>query len=152
MFSLFDGAINHFVKDHAIAIMATVDEGGQPSTSTIFYALTKKDEIHFITKSQTQKSKNLKQNDKAALTIAKLEGPVAVNMIGHAVEVSDTDERDEVMKKIMKISQEQLHDHAPIIKLHKGGFIVFRFVPTQAKMTDFSKHVGEVSESTRQYT
>lgn len=134
-----------------MAIIATVDATGQPNTSTIYYALTKNDEVFFITKSQTAKFENLKLNNKAAMTISDPQKPIALNMMGHAEEIIDPAERDKALQKIFKLSYDHLHDFAPIIKLHKGSFAAFKFIPSDAKLTDFTKTIGAVHEDLKHF-
>lgn len=155
MFHIFSDdsrdAIKNFLKSHTMAVIATVDKEGQPSTSTIFYALTSNDELFFITKLQTAKSENLKANNKTALTLLDREKPIALNMIGSAEEITDIHARDEALQTIFKLSYEKLHDFAPIIKLHKGSFVAFRFHPKEGKMTDFTKPMGQVKEDSSKF-
>lgn len=151
MFNLFSDIIGEFVKSQMRAVIATVDANGQPSTSVVFYVLDKNNELHFITKSQTTKFENLQNNNKAAITIVDANKPIAVNMIGTAIEVKDPKIRDEIMQEVFRLSYNTLHDYAPIIKLHKGSFTVMNFKPKQAKMTDFTKPMGEAKENLKNY-
>jgi uncharacterized pyridoxamine 5'-phosphate oxidase family protein len=151
MISLFGDTIHDFVKAHARAVIATVDGEGQPSTSVIFYVIDKHNELHFVTKSQTKKYENIKQNNKASITIVDVEKPIAVNMNGVVVEVQDQPKRDALMQEVFRLSYSELHDYAPIIKLHKGSFSVFKFLPKEAKMTDFTKPMGEAKEDLKTY-
>lgn len=151
MFNLFGNNISEFVKAQAKAVIATVDAEGQPSTSVIFYVLDKNDEFHFITKSQTTKFENLKLNNKSAVTVVDSEKPIAVNMTGIVVEVTDQKIRDTMMQEVFQLSYSELHDYAPIIKLHKGSFTVMKFIPSQAKMTDFTKPMGQAKEDLKKY-
>jgi general stress protein 26 len=152
MFNLFgDNTITEFIRAHSRAVIATVDEENQPSTSVIFYALDKHDELHFITKSQTKKFENLKLNNKAALTIVDTDKPIAVNISGVAVEVTEQATRDAIMQEVFKLSYGELHDYAPIIKLHKGSFSVLKFIPKQAKMTDYTQPMGKAKEDLKNY-
>ena len=151
MFSLFDHEVNNFIDEHRRAVIATVDRDGQPYTSNIYYALSKNNQIFFVTKEQTTKAKNLLENDRAALTISDNEKPIAVNLTGTARRLEDYKERDTIMQQIFKVSYEKHKDYAPIVKMHKGSFSVFQFHPIQAKMTDFSKPMGEVKEKLKDY-
>jgi general stress protein 26 len=151
MFSLFDHEVNDFIKKHTRAVLATVDKDGQPYTSTIYYALADKSEIYFVTKEQTTKAKNLLTNERAALTISDNEKPLAVNITGTARKIEDYKKRDEVMQHVFQVSYDKQSDFAPIVKLHKGAFSVFQFHPLQAKMTDFTKPMGQVKEKYKDY-
>jgi uncharacterized pyridoxamine 5'-phosphate oxidase family protein len=151
MFKFFGDSIGDFIKSHAKAVIATVDSDNQPSTSVIFYIIDKNDELHFITKSQTKKFENLKVNNKAALTIVDNDKPIAVNSTGIVVEVTEQSDRDLIMQDIFKLSYGELHDYAPIIKLHKGSFAVMKFIPKQAKMTDFTQPMGKAKEDLKNY-
>lgn len=151
MFKLFGDNIHEFIKLHSRAVIATADLNGQPSTSIIFYVMDSNDELHFITKTGTKKFENLKSNNKAAITIADAEKPMAVNVIGSVVELLEQPKRDSIMQEVFKLSYSELHDYAPIIKLHKGSFTVMKFIPHEAKMTDFTKPMGDAKESLKTY-
>ncbi len=151
MFKIFEDKTVDFIKTHSKAVIATVDENSVPSTSTIFYAMNKHGEMHFITKSETVKYQNLKNNGNAALTIVDNEKPVAVNLTGTVREVTDPKLRDDMLQEIFKISYGELHDYAPIIKLHKGSFTVMNFVPSKGKMTDFTDPMGKAKENLKKF-
>jgi len=151
MFALFDDDINSFIKKFFMAVIATVDGEGQPSTSTIFYVLARKDVLHFMTKAQTIKSANLKSNSKVALSIVDKKEPVAVNLVGSAVEVTDPSERDEIITSVSKVASDNLQDLAPIVKLDRGGFQVYKLTPASAVMTDFTKPMGAVKEDKKKF-
>lgn len=151
MFNIFGNNVSDFIKDHAEAVIATIDGNGQPSTSVIFYVIGDKDEMFFITKTKTAKYENLKLNNKAAITIVDKNKPIAVNSVGTTSEITDVNDKDKIMQEVFKLSYSELHDYAPIIKLHKGSFTVLKFSPTMAKMTDFTKPLGEAKEDLKQY-
>jgi len=148
---MFEDNVAEFIKSQSKAVIATVDSESQPSTSVIFYIVDKNDEIFFVTKSHTTKFENIKSNHKAALTIVDSNKPIAVNLIGTATEITEQPNRDEIMQKVFQLSYSELHDFAPIIKLHKGSFSVFKFTPTKAKMTDFTRPIGDAKESLKNY-
>jgi general stress protein 26 len=151
MFSLFDTKIVDFVKSHTKAVIATVDQTNQPSTSMIFYFIDNKNDLYFVTKSLTTKSENLKHNNKSSITIVSNEKPITVSIEGVVVEIEDQKKRDEIMQEVFKLSYSELHDYAPIIKLHKGSFIVMKFVPKLAKMTDFAQPMRKTKEDLKKY-
>jgi general stress protein 26 len=107
--------------------------------------------MYFVTKSLTTKSENLKQNNKSAVTIIDDSKPITVSITGVVLEIEEQKKRDEIMQDVFKLSYSELHDYAPIIKLHKGSFEVMKFVPKQAKMTDFTKPMGEAKENLKKY-
>lgn len=151
MFTLFDTKIIDFVASHSKAVIATVDAANQPSTSMIFYIVDKNNDMYFVTKSLTTKSENLKQNNRSALTIIDEEKPITVSMTGTVHEIADQLKHDDIMQNIFKLSYSELHDYAPIIKLHKGSFVVMKFIPKQAKMTDFTLPMGQAKENFKNY-
>lgn len=151
MFIFKEDSISDFIKEHYIAVLATVDESAQPSSSTIYYILSKKDEIWFLTKSDTTKYQNIQFNRKASMTILDQAKPSAVNLTGYVLEVEDTGEKDEILQAITKLADEKLHDFAPIIKLHKGSFRAMKFVPQKAIMSDYSKPMGQAGETLKNY-
>ncbi len=65
--------------------------------------------------------------------------------------MADQSTRDKLFHELIKVSFAELHDYAPIIKLHRGSFSVFKFDPKQAIMTDFTQKMGEVSEQIKEF-
>ncbi len=151
MLDLFNHEIKDFISQHTTAVIATVDSEGQPHTSTIYFSYEEKDKIYFLTKDRTTKSQNLEANNKVAITVLDKNQAIAVNITGTAKAVEDIAKRDSVMQSVLKISHDNQADYAPIVKLHKGGFKVFMLTPTQAKMTDFTKPMGEVKEKLKNF-
>lgn len=151
MFSLFDDSVIKFVKAHSVAVLATVDESGQPYTSTIYYATFGDEEVRFITKSGTAKYENLLENGKAAMTITDSKKPVAVNLSGTVAKLDESTDHDTTMQTIFKVAQEKHNDYPPIVKLHEGGFAAFSFRPNEAKLTDFTKPMGAVKPELHNY-
>lgn len=151
MFSLFDDDINSFIKEHFTAILATVDDAGQPYSSTIFYVLGKNNGLYFVTKSQTAKYKNLQEHNKAAITVLQPDKPIAVNLTGTVAEITEDDGAEDIRQEIFKMSYKKLGDYAPIIKLNKGSFGVFCFTPNYAKLTDYTKPIGQTTNQEKQF-
>jgi hypothetical protein len=77
--------------------------------------------------------------------------PITLSLIGVAVEIIDQKDRDDVMQEVFKLSYSELHDYAPIIKLHKGSFSVMKFIPTQGKLTDYTKPMGQAKENLKNF-
>lgn len=151
MFFFNDDQTTEFIKSHNIAVLATVDDRDQPSSSAIFYKLGNHNEILFLTKSETTKYKNLQLNKKVAMTILDPDKPIAMNLTGQVIEVTDTSERDAILQGITTLAHDTLQDFAPIIKLHKGSFKSMKFIPEFAKLTDYTKRFGEAGETLKKY-
>ncbi len=138
-----------FVKENGTAVLATVD-GEQPNTSTIFYVY-KKGSIEFITKTETAKFNNLRKNSLAAITITSVDNQITVNMTGSVVQINNSSEYDEIVKEISKLSYEKLKDLAPIVKLKKGSFAAFKFIPKEGKMMDYSLPSNKITEYKQEF-
>jgi general stress protein 26 len=138
-------AVHSFLDSHATAVVASIDQDGQPHTATIYYVFADK-RLFFVTKQQTIKAKNFNHNKKAALTVTDKDQPIAVDLVGVVDEINDIKIHDAVMQQVISHSYSELQDYAPIIKLHKGSFVVYEFKIEEAKLTDYTHPMGSVSE------
>lgn len=134
-----------------MAVIATVDDEGQPSTSMIFYIVANNSKIKFLTKSETQKHTNLKNNPKVALTIVGNKKPITLSLEGSAIRITEDEEHHSVLQAIAKLGSEMLGDYAPIIKLHKGKFVAYEFIPSKGKLTDFTNKLANTKEQLQDF-
>lgn len=134
-----------------MAVIATVDEQGQPNSSVIYYSVDSHNSISFITKAETAKYNNLRKNNKAAMTIVDRDSPQAANIEGTVSFVEDSSEFHQVLESITKIGHKMIGDFAPIIKLHKGRFVAMKFTPTKGKYTDFRQPVTGAEEVSKDF-
>lgn len=138
--------VKNFISEHSIAVIATVNRDGKPSTSAIYYIVDKHNTIRFLTKTETTKYINLSHIPHAAVTIMDLEKPITVSLEGTVRQITDASEHHEVLQAVTKLGNEKLGDYAPIIKLHKGSFAAFEFLPKHGKMTDFTGSLATTKE------
>lgn len=143
--------IDSFIASHHLGVLATADQSGRPSSSTIVYVLESK-HIVFISKDQTHKAKNLAVNPFVSLTILDSEKPIAVNVHGKVTRVDDDTRRDEILHAVMTAAQKHQKDFAPIIKLHKGAFIAYELSMYDAVYADYTKPLGLVEEEQKNYS
>lgn len=151
MISLHEDHAQQFLKSHVAATLATVDEHGQPYTSTIYYAPETENILRFITKTETSKYKNLVADDRCAITILDAIKPIALNMVGTARVLPGQTDHDAIMQEIMEIAQQQLGDYAPIVKMHSGSFVAMEFIATHGTLNDFTQRMGNVNTESHDY-
>ena len=149
---LFGNDITRFVHSHEIAVLATVNEDGQPFSSTIYYAPFGKDAVCFLTRSETKKFDNLRENDRAAMTITDSKEPVAVNLTGTARVASEPKDHDDIMQKILKVANSKHTNNPPVLQLKAGTFTCYIFEPKHATLTDYTSAENKMSVEENDYS
>jgi general stress protein 26 len=135
-----------YLKTLATAVLSTVSSDGKPSAAIIYFVVDERLNFYFLSKSDTTKAKNLKENHNAALTIIEFNSPRTIQAVGIVKEV----ERPEIYNELMtKISDENMENNKslwppPVHKLHKAGsLILYMFTPSWLRLADFSEASSE---------
>lgn len=137
---LFSQVALNFLRNKDLAVLATVDRSNKPHAATIYYTADQYGVIRFLTKSGTQKARDIVNHHTVAFTVydeAKLQ---TIQLQAYA-EI----ESDETMRQYTysTISRERRYNgktrKPPVADLSEGSFTVIRLTPTSVKYTDFSK-------------
>jgi len=133
---------NKFLKNHTIAVLATLSESGVVSTTPITYAMTPQGKLRFATRDETTKYLDISHNDKIALSVVDKSKPISVNMTGVAKVIEDLTEIRDTLRTVSAIFRED-DDIPHILKFQRGDFVVIEIEPTRLQYTDFTKDQGE---------
>ena len=129
-----------FLKDHHVGVLSTATKDGQPWGSAIVFALDEDLKFYFVTRAETLKYQNIKANPTVALTVADPKDQVTVQIQGKVSRVEAKDYIDVVFKKLAHVKP---HDDAswvpPVIKVHKGDYMVLCITPTHVQYADFKQ-------------
>ncbi len=134
--------VYEFLREHAVAVLSTVSHDGTPSASPIYFVADKQLNFYFMTKSDTEKSKNIENNNNVAITVIDSTIPMVVQAKGLVSEIQDR----EIFTKIAEENAKQeagFHWPPPLSKLEsEGSLLMYAFTPTWLRVADFSESGG----------
>jgi len=137
---LFSEVALKFLQAKDIGVLATVDRTNKPHAATIYYTADQYGVIRFLTKSGTQKARDIVNHHNVAFSAYDEANLQTIQLQAYA-EI----ESDETMRQYTysTISRERRYNSKtrkpPVTELSEGSFTVIRLTPTSVKYTDFSK-------------
>jgi general stress protein 26 len=129
-----------FLNAHDLAVLSTIDDQGKVHGATVYYAIDQDNFIYIVTKSGTNKVRNIYNHHQVALTVHE-QGSVETVQLQGNIDV-ETDERIKktVFEKIVKSRQyRQGVQSPPITKINAGTYVVLKITPDYVSYHDFSK-------------
>ena len=135
---LVESEYEKFIHSQSTAVLSTVTREGNVRGSVVHYVF-KNGVFHFVTKTDTSKSKNIAAHGQVAITIHPADSLKTAQISGYA-EIED--DQDIAASAYQTISTPKIytegHHFPPIISMKKGDVIVFKIVPTSIEYQDFS--------------
>lgn len=137
-----------FLRKHPMGILSTVSSDNTPWGSAIYYVAEDDFACYFVTRSESQKFKNIDQNPAVALTVADEPTQTTVQIAGRLQKVPAREVIDVVFKKLAHIKPPHDIDWLPpVIKVHEGDWMVLELTPTHVQYADYRQNKKEVSDS-----
>jgi len=128
---------SHVLDD--TAVLSTIDEHNHPHASVIHFVYGQDDTYYFLTKTDTQKARNIASNPQVALTMHPSGSLHVLYIKGTALHVDDKDVHDAIYSTIATAKEyTEGTKFAPIIKIDGGQYIVFKIEPENTKLLDYS--------------
>jgi general stress protein 26 len=130
--------IKIFLKNQHSGVLATADSVGNPHAAVIYFVLDDDFSILFTTKRETQKCKNIEENNQAALVVYDEPTQTTAQIFGHTEFVNDEKIRDRIIENMGNVSMERsIENIPPVAKLVAGEYVVVRINPTVIKMAEY---------------
>lgn len=141
---MMDGAkkARDFLKRHSVGVLSTASPDGEPWGATIHYAVDDEFRFYFMTRAQTRKYRNLKDNPRAALTVTDPESQTTVQASGKIAEVPPEEYMDIVFNKLSKSSLKpkgEAHWTPPMDKLRAGDYMPLCLTPDNLQYADYGQ-------------
>jgi nitroimidazol reductase NimA-like FMN-containing flavoprotein (pyridoxamine 5'-phosphate oxidase superfamily) len=132
--------VNDFLQTHRSGTLATADAAANPHGAVIYFTYNGDYSFSFVTKTETQKYKNIEENKSVALVIYDEEEQASVQVTGYVKVIDDKDESYQVISKSFKYSAEVSHrELPPLEKLFAGEYVALRLIPQVIKMAVFAR-------------
>lgn len=132
--------ISTFLADHYSGVVATADMAANPHAAVVYYLSEPNFTLSFVTKSETQKYKNIEENKQVSFVIYDEKAQTTLQISGHVVAVEEIEEKREAIRNMTNTSitlSEQLLP--PAYKLTAGDYMVLRLVPAVMKMAIYAR-------------
>lgn len=127
-----------FLSKNEVGVLATASKDGTPHAATIYITHDRQFNIYFITKKDTQKSRNLQENPRAAIAIYEPVNQTTVQVEGSVVEVTEPQIVEWVFNDIWRIALNSSFGHVPpTTRLAAGGYVVYRLAGPYLRMATF---------------
>jgi general stress protein 26 len=132
-------ATNFLLKNH-VGVLATSDSSGIPHAATVYFVTDSDMNFLFITKENTEKSRNLQKNPQAAMAIFDAKSQTTLQVRGKVAADEDPQRFMNVFTQILKVSMD-LSEGAtpPISKLKAGEYRLYRLIPDSIRMAEYTK-------------
>lgn len=129
-----------FLKENDTAVLSTADRNGTVHGAVVYYLIDQNNLLYILTKSDTNKGKNVYARGQVAMTIHKPGSLKTLQIQGNAAIETDQKKKDIVLSSMIKprIYKEGILQ-PPVAKLQKGSFIVIRVSVTSMSYVDYAK-------------
>jgi general stress protein 26 len=129
-----------FLKEHEVAVLSTVERTGTVHGATIYYFLDDQNRVCMVTKSGTQKARDIFANQQVALTVFEAAKAQTVQLNGLAAVVTDPETQQKIMNQLIKLrSYEGEMRLPPVTTIHEEAFVALQITPTSARFTDYKQ-------------
>ncbi len=127
-----------YLKNNHLGVLSSLDRTGNVDGAAVYYYLAPDDSIFVLTKSLTQKSRNIINHPQVALTVFDPVNLYTMQLHGLAEVELDMQKRKIAFASIVQQHQHGYGDKLPVFQLEGDDFIVLRIKISKAKFTKYS--------------
>jgi uncharacterized pyridoxamine 5'-phosphate oxidase family protein len=139
--------IYNFLKDNHSGVLATADSASNPHAATVYFSVDESFCLTFATKSETQKYKDMEENEQVAFVCTNEPEQTTVQINGRVEKVTDPDEHQAVINRMYSLSETLSETRLPPIeKLFIGNYVSLKIVPQVIKMGIFKRPDSQSNE------
>jgi len=133
-------SVRRFLESRYSGVLATADGAGIPHAAVVYFLLEDDFSLLFGTKTETQKFKNIQENNQASFVIYDEAEQTTVQITGRVEVVDDTEVRRKVVNNMFVASAERSQrEIPPAEKLIAGDYAAVRLVPMVIKMAVYAR-------------
>jgi general stress protein 26 len=131
--------VKDFLKQNPAGVLSTVGEDSSPYSTTIYSVVDDDLSIYFLSKAETQKIKNIQNNNKVMFVAFETKTQTNVQVSGYALEIKDQRDQD-IFKKILEVTRNTSGAEVPpISKLFAGPYAVYEIQPQQISYSVYNQ-------------
>lgn len=126
--------VYEFLRSHPIGVLATVGSGHIPHATAIYFVVEEDLSVKFLSKRDTKKIENIKNNSKVMLEVFEAATQTNVQIAGVAEDISDEMQAHDVFTKVLEVTRATSQaDVPPVSKLLAGNYVAYRVNPSQIR-------------------
>lgn len=134
-----------FLGSNFIAVLSTADDN-KPTASPVVYVVDEDLNFYFVTNIDTYKAKNILKNPNVSMCIWEFSN-MSVQLDGTATKVEDEAKQEWVIEKFSDAATKDPNFWAPIFRIKRGDYAVFKVKPTWLRALDLSRNTVRSKES-----
>lgn len=132
-----------YIKENPVMVLGTVGGDGLPHGAAVYGVATSSEQLYFVTKTETQKFKNISLNPNVSVTIVNPSENSSLQADGKATIVNDPQVIEVVMTKMTNVHSRGADWMPPIAKLHAGAYQIVGINLHRARLAQFKgEHIG----------
>lgn len=128
-----------FLRTHDVAVLATIQDGTRAHATTIYYYVDDDLKFYFLTRNETLKFSNLKEDGDVGMAITDATGLQTVQIEGKAREVDYARQYAPIVKKFIDglAKSGKAWEQIPLNRINSGYFAFIQVTPTWIRWCDF---------------
>lgn len=134
-----------FLKEKFVMELATCHDN-KPAVAPVIYVIDDELNFYFVTYRDTLKSQNLLNNPHCSFVVWEFL-QMSVQVIGIAEVVTDTVTEQWVVNTIADAATKDPNFWAPIFRISRGEYILFKITPTSMKTLDLNRNTVRQEET-----
>lgn len=136
--------IYNFLSKHPSAVIASIDQSNNPHASVIYINVDNDLNISFLTKNNSHKYKNLKNNNHVMIVVYDLQSQMVAQIIGLAKEIKNADNINKIISKMLNSSFiKSSTSNLAVNELSLADISAFRVVPDEIRMACYDQPLSE---------
>lgn len=139
--------IRDYLRNHHSGVIATANEVACPHSAVVYYTFAEDFSIQFASKAETQKVKNMLENNQVSFTTYSEDEQTSIQITGTVEQVDDDAQKTSTVNAMSKNSLAlSQREFTPSEKLEAGETVVFRLVPSVIRMGIFARPISSEGE------
>lgn len=132
--------VHDFLTKHYTGVLATADAAATPHAAAVYYTLQDDFTLLFGTKRETQKFRNIEENNQVAFIVYEEQAQSIARINGRVEVVEDSEARQKVLNNMFKSSAERsLSSLPPAEKLWAGDYVAMRIIPSVISLAIYAR-------------
>ena len=121
--------------------LATISESGDAHSAAVYVYLTPDLTCYFVTKTATDKFKNIKKNAKATLSTYDENFLMFGELVGEAQQLESEEEVNTIILELQKVFESRKSSYwaPPVTQITGGEYVIIKVSPRQINYTNFEQ-------------
>lgn len=132
--------VKDFLTKNPVGVLSTAGGDSAPYSTTIYFVTDDNLNVYFLSKAETQKIKNIQDNNKIMLVAFEAKTQTNVQISGSAYEEKDGPSLQNIFKEILEVTRNTSNAEVPpISKLFAGAYVVYKIKPAQINYSVYNQ-------------